>query len=245
MLRVYSPKAIAVAAAVVYCALSAPDATAQTTQMPASAEEMEAIYQARADSARSRFSTAGVEFVSSMIHHHAQAITMAGMAPTHGASPTVRTLAARIINGQRDEIATMGRWLSERGQPVPEVDVPAGGMADPSMHGEMAGSQAAATAERDHAEMPGMLKPEQMAALDAARGTEFDRLFLAMMIFHHRGAVTMVEELFARDQAPQDLALVKLASDVMAEQTTEIERMAGMLKTMTGSPLGPALIDIR
>src|SRR5690348_2811777 len=98
-------------------------AASQTPIQSVSPEEMEAIYAARVDSARTRFSDADVAFVSSMIHHHAQALTMSEMAPTHGASPTVRTLAARIINGQRDEIAMMQRWLSERGLPVPEVPV--------------------------------------------------------------------------------------------------------------------------
>ena len=90
-------------------------AQAQTPAQPVSPTEMEAIYAARADSALSRFSAADVAFVSGMIHHHAQAITMSEMAPTHGASPTVRTLAARIINGQVDEIVTMQEWLAERG----------------------------------------------------------------------------------------------------------------------------------
>ena len=94
-----------------------------------------------------------------MIGHHAQAIVMARMAPTHGASATVRTLAERIINAQQDEIATMQRWLRDRGQPVPQV--PAPGMAM-DMH---AGHD---MASHDMAMMPGMLTPAQLAQLDAA-----------------------------------------------------------------------------
>lgn len=300
MSRISSPKAAfaATTIALMVGLLTPSHALAQTIRMPASAQEMEAIYEARTDSARSRFSAADVEFVSSMIHHHAQAITMAEMAPTHGASPTIQTLAARIINSQRDEISTMGRWLAERGQPVPQLDSSgedAGGggaighsaemghgagtgVPGPAMHGaadhaaHMASGEqqpaptvtsdspvtgstdvaasghshaAAAQPSHDHSAMAGMLTPEQMATLDAARGEEFDRLFLAMMIFHHRGAVTMVDDLFASDDALQDVALFKLASDIQAEQTSEIDRMNRMLVEMTGSPLGPAILEIR
>lgn len=247
------------------------EAFAQTPARPLSPEEMEAIYAARADSALSRFSQADVAFVSGMIHHHAQAVTMSEMAPTHGASDVVRTLAARIINGQVDEILTMQEWLADRGQPVPEVPEIAphlppgveggsGGAAagDHAGHGaaadgEMAAHSGHAAAEHaadqpdhaDHADMPGMLTAAQLARLDAARGEEFDRLYLALMIRHHEGAVTMVEDLFTTDGALQDIPLFRLASDIQAEQRSEIERMSLMLKDMTGSPLGPALLDVR
>lgn len=209
-----------------------------------STAELEAIYKARTDSALMRYNEADVRFMTDMIHHHAQALVMAGFAPTHGASPTIQTLAARIINAQKDEIATMETWLRDRGQPVPEVEATAateeGGEhamhgdhmthgtdhdttdADPSMmHG-------AAHDSADHL-MPGMLTGEQMDELDAARGPEFDRLFLTYMIQHHEGAVIMVDELFATDGAAQDPLTFKLASDVQADQRTEIDRMEKML----------------
>lgn len=85
--------------------------------------EFEAAYKARRDSARMRFTEADVEFVTGMIGHHAQALIMSEMAPTHGANPQVQILAARIINAQQDEIALMQRWLRDRGQPVPEVTI--------------------------------------------------------------------------------------------------------------------------
>jgi uncharacterized protein (DUF305 family) len=187
---------------------------------PSTAAEIEALYQARQDSARMRFSEADVRFVTGMIAHHAQALIMAGLAPTHGASPTVQTLAARIINAQKDEIALMSQWLSERDQPVPEVHIEGttlmvhGGAHDMSM--------------------PGMLTPEQMRTLDAARGEEFDRQFLTLMIQHHRGAVTMVNTLFATDGASQGDQIFKLASDISADQTTEIARMERMLAALSG-----------
>jgi uncharacterized protein (DUF305 family) len=77
--------------------------------------------------------------------------------------------------------------------------------------------------------MPGMLTPEQMRALDTARGAEFDRLFLTYMIQHHRGAVAMVQDLFAAHGAGQDETIFKFASDVSVDQTTEIARMSRML----------------
>jgi uncharacterized protein (DUF305 family) len=183
-----------------------------------SSSDFETLYRARKDSARTRFTPADVRFMTGMIHHHAQAIAMSKLAPTHGASPSVQTLAARIINAQQDEIATMQRWLRDRGQPVPELHVMG---TEVMVHG----------ADHDM-HMPGMLTPEQMRALDAARGAEYDRLFLSGMIQHHRGAVTMVHDLFATDGAGQDEAVFKFASDVQVDQNTEIARMEQMLAAL-------------
>ncbi len=181
--------------------------------------EVEAIFRARQDSARMRYTEADVHFMTGMIAHHAQALAMAAMAETHGAGPEIRVLAARIYNAQKDEIATMQKWLRDRGQPVPEVHIDGGRVM---VHGS-----------HDHMHMPGMLTPEQLAELDRARGPEFDRLFLTFMIQHHRGAVVMVRELFATDGAAQDLDVFRFASDVQVDQTTEIRRMERMLSAMT------------
>lgn len=186
----------------------------------ASASEIEAIYRARIDSANARFTPADVRFMRDMIAHHSQALVMARMAPTHGAGPTMQVLAGRIINAQQDEIALMQQWLRDRGLPVPEVHIE-GTML--MVHGA------------DHAmHMPGMLTEEQLKQLDAARGPEFERLFLTFMIEHHRGAVTMVHELFATDGAAQEDVVFKLASDVQVDQLTEIARMEQMLAAMSG-----------
>ena len=171
--------------------------------------------QARADSGRMPFTPADVHFMQGMIHHHAQAVVMAGWAQTHGARPDVKTLAQRIDVAQRDEMAFMQRWLRERHQDAP----------DPLEHYEMGHDMAMSPAEM----MPGMLTPEQMKALDAARGPEFDRLFLTDMIQHHRGAITVVDQLFSSPGAGQELYVFRFASDVNADQTTEIERMRLML----------------
>jgi uncharacterized protein (DUF305 family) len=174
-----------------------------------------AIAKAQADSARYPYTIADVQFMSGMISHHAQAITMARWAPTHGASPAVRTLCDRIINAQTDEIALMSLWLRDRQQPVPEPSPKGMTMMMNGMQHVML--------------MPGMLSEEQMKQLDEARGTEFDRLFLTFMIQHHKGAVAMVKELFATYGAGQDELVFKFASDVNVDQTTEIARMEKML----------------
>ncbi len=160
--------------------------------------------------------------MSAMIGHHAQAIEMASMAPTHGASASLRVLAERIINAQSDEIRIMQQWLRDRRQPVP--DARATGMKM-TMNG----------AEHEML-MPGMLTQEQMTQLGQAEGKEFDRLFLTFMIQHHRGAVSMVNELFAAHGAGQDETIFKFASDVNVDQTTEINRMLEMLLTLGSKP---------
>ena len=217
------------------------EAAAQTdgtaTQTALSPAEFEAVYQARIDSSRMRFTEADVEFVTGMIGHHAQALIMSDLAPTHGASQSVQTLAARIINAQKDEIALMQQWLRDRGQPVPMVKIDGLDLTiemsapDGEMEHDMHAGHDMHSGE-DHM-MPGMLTQEQLEELDAAFGPEFDRLFLTGMIAHHGGAVTMVHELFAVDGTGQDEAVFKLASDVQVDQITEIARMELMLEQYT------------
>ena len=166
------------------------------------------------------WTAADAQFVTGMISHHAQAIVMAGWAPTHGAGKSVVTLCERIINAQTDEIVLMQSWLKDRNQPVPEAKpLPMKMMMDGQEHEMM---------------MPGMLSDAQMKQLDAARGTDFDRLFLTFMIQHHRGAITMVEQLLASPGAAQDDFVFKFQGDVYADQGTEIDRMQKMLLTLMG-----------
>lgn len=170
----------------------------------------------RADNGRPPYTEADVHFMSGMIRHHAQAVLIAGWAPTHGASSAVRTLCERIVVAQQDEIAFMQRWLKQRDEPVPDAD---------AAHAMMPGM--------DHSNlMPGMLTAEQLTELDRARGTEFDRLFLTYMIQHHEGAITMVERLFGANGAAQDDDIFKLAADVNVDQITEIDRMRAMLAAL-------------
>jgi uncharacterized protein (DUF305 family) len=187
-----------------------------------STAELEALYRARQDSALMQVSEADVDFMTGMIGHHAQALVMSAWAPTNGANPSVSTLAARIINAQKDEIRNMQTWLRDRGRSVPEVD------ESGAVH--MAAEDMQMMHGADHSmHMPGMLSPEQMQELEAAQGADFDRLFLTYMIQHHQGAVTMVHDLFATDGAAQDDLIFKIASDIQVDQITEINRMKQML----------------
>src|SRR5438093_2157749 len=162
------------------------------------------------------YSDADVDFMAGMIPHHAQAVVMAGWAPSHGARQDVAILCERIVVGQRDEIAMMQTWLGDRGQDVPDATSTRHKMTMNGMTHEML--------------MPGMLTDEEMAQLDRARGPEFDRLFLVGMIKHHQGAIDMVDKLFKSYGAAQDETIFKFASDVYADQGIEIERMNKMLE---------------
>ena len=215
--------AAAFAATLAACSGPAASAASRTAPQPAAAGGSEAAYiaQARADSLRNPYVEADVEFMYNMIGHHTQAITMSRMAPTHGASPEVQRLASRIINAQQDEIGTMQRWLRDRQKPVPQIPAD-GGPTMMLMNGEPMQML-----------MPGMLTPGQLKALDAARGEEFDKLFLTDMIRHHRGAVSMVKDLFGSYGAAQDELVFKFANDVNVDQTTEIARMEKMLAALT------------
>jgi uncharacterized protein (DUF305 family) len=183
--------------------------------IPSGTATPSAIAKARADSARYPYTAADIHFMSGMIGHHSQAIVMAGWAPTHGASESVRILCSRIINAQTDEIVAMQRWLRDRNQPVPEANPMGMKMVMNGMQHDML--------------MPGMLTEAQMKELDAARNSDFDRLFLTYMIQHHKGAISMVSDLFATYGAGQDELVFKFASDVNVDQTTEIARMEKML----------------
>lgn len=154
------------------------------------------------------YTVADVRFMQNMIGHHAQAITMAALAPSRSASDALLRLAQKIDISQKDEIALMKEWLAERNQAVPE---------DAHAHTTM---------------MPGMLTAAQMADLEAARGTDFDRLFLTSMIRHHEGALHMVDELYKTPGAAQDSDLFRFVTDVGADQRDEILAMNNLLATL-------------
>jgi uncharacterized protein (DUF305 family) len=179
------------------------------------------------DSARYPYTQADIDFMSGMIHHHAQAILMSKWAPSHGASAELLRLTGRIINAQTDEIALMQAWLDERKQPVPRVDSTGHVVMDHAMHG------------MHQMMMPGMLTAEQLDSLDAARSERFDVLFLQYMIQHHRGAVSMVKTLFEHHGAGQNEAIFKFAADVEVDQSTEIRRMMQMLLQRGAMPASP------
>ena len=167
------------------------------------------------DLAGLKFSEGDVQFMQGMISHHAQAIEMTELLATRSESELMHQLAQRIEISQADEIKMMQDWLRARGQEVTQVD-------DHHAHGSML--------------MPGMLSASEMRQLEQARGVAFDRLFLELMVKHHRGALTMVDELLAQRGAAQDSQLFAFTSDITADQSMEIDRMDAMLARLYTDP---------
>jgi len=172
------------------------------------------------------YTKADVAFMQGMISHHAQAVTMSSFADPNRASSEVRVLAGRITVAQTDEIAFMKTWLGKRKQTVPAGDMEA--MA----HAHHAGMDMSSTGGGNVSNMmPGMLTTAQLDTLKSATGSAFDWYFLTFMIQHHRGAISMVDELMSAKGAANDDDVFKFVSDVVADQSTEIDRMELMLKS--------------
>ena len=200
-----------VAAAAASCRTAGGGAPA-IVQPGAPGQESRVVNAAQArDLSKVQFTDADVKFMQGMIHHHAQAIDMVKLLETRTGSDDMKRFALRIQVSQDDEIKMMRRWLEVRGQDVP---------------GEHAHHMPGAPM------MPGMLTAEEMSRLAAAKGPEFDRLFLEGMIKHHGGAITMVQYLFKTPGAGQDAEIYAYASDVDADQRMEIDRMGAMLAMM-------------
>ena len=169
------------------------------------------------DVADTSYSPADVEFMRGMIPHHQQALEMAELVEERTNQEDVVDIAARIMASQSDEMKFMLDWLADRGEEP----------ADPHAHHRMHH----ASDDMNMPKMAGMATPEQMAALAAATGTEFDRQFLTLMIAHHEGAVEMVEDLLEQPGSAYDPVLFDFTSDITNDQTAEIERMHGSLKS--------------
>jgi len=233
---------------------------AETDSISRDYSEMETLYWSRVENSRMSFVQADIDFMTDMISHHSQALIMSNLAPKNDASHAVQTLASRIHNAQQDEIATMQKWLRDRSQSVPKVQIEGlmlmvtveeetpemdHGMMNHDTMDHQSGQNGGAESESDmettdhvsghtmnHHDMPGMLTQPQLEELAAATGREFDRKFLTFMIEHHQGAVFMVNELFESDGAANDNEIFDLASGIHAEQVTEIDRMKLMLEEM-------------
>jgi uncharacterized protein (DUF305 family) len=143
---------------------------------------------------------ADFSYAQMMIVHHRQALTMTALAPQRAASDQVKRLADRITAAQKPEIDAMEGWLKNNGGPREQ-----GG--------------------HDHHTMPGMATEAQLAELRKAKGTAFDELFLKLMITHHEGAVTMAAEVLGQGN---NVLVEEMANDVIAQQTSEINRMRSM-----------------
>ncbi|MEQ8771697.1 MAG: DUF305 domain-containing protein [Erythrobacter sp.] len=167
--------------------------------------------------AGSSYTRADVKFMQDMIVHHAQAVEMAALVKDRTNTEALVAVAGRIGAGQDDEMTFMREWLEARGEPV-EMTMMAG-----HDHGK-------------HHAMMGMATPEQMEALAAAEGTEFDRQFLTLMIAHHEGALDMVDKLLAQPGSAADPILYRFIGDVENDQKSEIERMDVLLAGLSPDP---------
>ena len=167
--------------------------------------------------AAASYAPADVVFMQHMIVHHRQAVEMAVLVKDRTNTEEIVAIAGRIESSQADEIAFMESWLTERGEPL----------EDPKMKGH---------GHHMHHMMAGMASPDQMKALAKAKGVEFDRQFLTLMIAHHEGAVDMVEELLRQQGTAADPVLYRFIGDIENEQTGEIERMDVLLAGLSEDP---------
>ena len=214
----HPPPRAAVVAGMLLLTLGAAGAGAQPpiVQPGAPGEPSRTISAADAsDLAGIRFSEADVNFMQGMVSHHAQALEMTALVAGRSGRDAMRRLAQRIELSQEDEITMMQEWLRSRGQAVPAMDAHHAPGWEP---------------------MPGMLTGEEMDRLAAAQAVAFDRLFLELMIKHHRGALTMVENLLDQRGAAQDSQLFAFTSDVTSDQSAEIDRMDAMLAVLSPDP---------
>ena len=175
--------------------------------------------------ANTSYTAADVDFMQGMIIHHYQAFLMSEMATSRTNNQTILDLAGRIDISQQDEISFMENWLLDMGQTVP----------DPSKSNHM-----------HHHKMMGMATPEQMQQLSQSDSTDFDRMYLNLMIKHHEGAIDMVDRLNEYPGSAYDPQLYEFVSDLTNDQGVEIERMNGILIDLSDDPranLAPGLFD--
>jgi uncharacterized protein (DUF305 family) len=175
--------------------------------------------------ANSSYSRDDVVFMQNMIPHHAQAVEMAALVAERTNNDEIKDIAGRITASQADEIEFMRGWLTERGEHAPGATEGHAGHGAHAGHGDLS--------EEMMLNM-GMASMDQMAALAAATGTDFDRQFLTLMIRHHEGAVTMVKDLQLLPGSAYDPVLFKFTNDIVNDQTAEIERMNVLLSDLSG-----------
>ena len=166
--------------------------------------------------ANSSYTVADVDFMQDMIIHHHQALVMSRLAAQSTNNQAILDLAGRIDVSQKDEISFMQDWLQKREEQVPDPT---------SEH-----------SEHTHHTMIGMATPEQMTQLAGSKSTDFDRLFLTLMIDHHDGAIKMVEELREQPGSTYDPILNEFVSDITNDQAVEIERMNALLIGLSSDP---------
>ena len=163
--------------------------------------------------ADTRYTASDAQFMRDMIPHHQQALEISRLAPDRTNSPQLLEIAGKIEAAQGDEIAFMEQWLTSRGESIDQSHAHTG-----------------------HHATKGMATEAQMASLAAASGVEFDRQFLSLMITHHEGAIDMVEALMEQPGSAYDPTLFEFTTDVINDQSKEIELMHGLLLGLSDDP---------
>ncbi len=192
-----------------------PGAPGQSTRTLSAAEAI--------DIANNSYSPDDVVFMQNMIPHHAQAVEMAALVETRTNRQELVDIAGRIDASQADEIKFMQDWLKERNEPL-----------SPSYGSGHEGHDMSHNMKKGSAhQMEGMASPEDMKELASLEGTDFDRKFLTLMIAHHEGAVTMVENLTDQPGSAYDPVLFDFTNDIVNDQEAEIERMGKLLSSLS------------
>lgn len=182
--------------------------------------------------AKASYTNADVAFMQGMIVHHQQAVEMSELVASRTNNEDVVTISGRILSSQADEIEFMNEWLSARGEKTVMV-----GMDHSAMdHSSMDHSDHMMGHSIGHSQMAGMASAADMAKLATLQGTEFDRMFLTLMIAHHKGAITMVENLLDKPGSASDQVILQFVSDIESDQTSEIDQMDTMLANLSADP---------
>ena len=163
---------------------------------------------------------ADVAFASDMITHHAQALSMVDLTLKRELDPEVQALAEDIRDAQGPEIETMADWLTKWGEDVPAT------MRDHVNSGHDMGDMSDTMDDMGHDDMPGMMTADEMNELEDAPDSDFQDMWLEMMIEHHEGAIEMAETEQADGQFKD---AVDLAGQIIDAQKQEIETMKDLL----------------
>ena len=181
--------------------------------------------------ANTSYIEADVKFLQGMIVHHEQAILMSSMVGKRTNNPTIIDLADRIDASQEDEISFMKGWLEDRGENIPGENEHSMMDHHGNDHHDMGHHDMSM-----HLDMVGMASPKQLKELENSKSTDFDRLFLQLMIAHHDGALEMVKDLKKFSGAAYDPILNEFVSDLVNDQGVEIERMNTIAVGLSDDP---------
>lgn len=163
-------------------------------------------------------------FSRDMQTHHNQAVEMSLLLRDRTDDEELRLLALDIATAQAQQAGQMFAWLNVWGVPQTSTEPEMAWMALPTLDG---GHDEHSTAHSPGEPMPGLASPEQMAALRDAEGLEAERLWLELMIAHHRGGVEMAEAVLARTE---NELVTRLANGVVMLQQKEIDYMTELLE---------------